>query len=136
MISFKQFLQELLNSEIDSEVRAKADTYKASAIIAGRKIVFDAVNEGEYWAVQFIEKNERGITHKQTGSGGELQVFSFILQCLQDVVARYAPASLKFDSDDSSRTAVYRRLIKRVGGNYELDVRHRAGVDYFTLTKK
>lgn len=114
-------VQEILNKKTDYEViRASSNAFRAKAEINGRTIMFSAEDEDESgeWGIAFSEIDSKGRrTYKQTGSGGELEVFSMIKDCMLEFVERYQPAMMKFTADKDNgadtRANAYERLIKR-----------------------
>ena len=119
-----EFLNEVFTSNVSGQlVRATSDLYTTKAIIGGRTIVFNAAqfeNErGEsIWEMDFVEyeKNGIGATFGKTGSGSELQVFSFVIESIKDLIATYHPDKLIFTSSkaDKNRTKLYQRMLNRI----------------------
>jgi hypothetical protein len=105
---------------------ATANAFEARAEIGDRGISFNAQTvdgeEPDVWEVEFsehatlktkvIKLNQR---YTKTGSGNELEVFSFVLAALREFVERYSPAKVLFTSEkaDENRTSLYMRLAKR-----------------------
>jgi len=127
-------------------VRATSGLFTSKAIINGRIILVNAVKlDDNYWDLDFSEKTQRGITFAKTGSGGEMQVFSFVINSIKELISRYAPDGLVFTSDksDGNRSGLYQKMLKRVkipGYEYE-DGDTRSGnslgntVDQFVIRK-
>lgn len=119
-----EFLNEVFTSNVPGQlVRSTSDLYTTKAIIGGRTIVFNAAQfENEHgesiWEMDFVEyeKNGVGATFGKTGSGSELQVFSFVIESIKDLIATYHPDELLFTSSkaDKNRTKLYQRMLNRV----------------------
>ena len=119
-----EFITEVFTSNVSSEVvRATPDLYTTKATIGGRVIVFNAAQfENEHgesiWEIDFVEYEKNGIdaTFGKTGSGSELQVFSFVIESIKDLIATYHPDELIFTSSkaDKNRTKLYQRMMNRV----------------------
>lgn len=129
-------------------VRATNDHFTTSAVIGDRKIIFNASSyESEnnntpitIWEVEFTEKsNGTGSTYGKSGSGNELQVFSFVIDSINALVARYAPAEITFDSHkaDGNRTSLYRRIGNRIKipGYHLADVAMGSVSDTFRIVR-
>lgn len=117
-------LNEILNKKVDYEViNAKSVFFQTRATIGDRIINFGAVdNDDGSWDIQFAEKTKEGrTTYKKTGSGNELEVFSFVKDSLLDFISRYQPEKMCFTADKDSeekdnRANTYERLLKRFIG--------------------
>jgi len=116
-------VDEAFDSEVKGDiVRATNNLFTTSASIGNRKIVFNASSyergtEGEaVWEIEFVEKKPGNTTYGKTGSGNEMQVFSFVINSVKELVARYNPAEIEFISskDDGNRSALYTKLINRI----------------------
>jgi len=115
-------LTEVFNSDVKGQVvRATNDLFTTSAEINNRKIVFNAsgfvdANGKNIWEIDFIEKSNSNVTFGKTGSGGELQVFSFVIESINELVSRYQPDEIIFGShkEDGNRSALYARMAKRI----------------------
>lgn len=129
-------------------VRATNNLFTTSAAIGNRKIVFNAssyeagsdIAPVTIWEVEFTEKsNDTGTTYGKSGSGNELQVFSFVIDSLNVLVARYAPAEITFSSHkaDGNRTSLYRRMANRIKipGYHLSDVESDSTSDIFRIVK-
>lgn len=133
---------EILNEVFDSNVQGRmtkrtATMFQTEADIGGRKIVFSAVDNGQYWEVQFTEKSSKGTTFSKTGSGNEMQVFSFVLESLKLFGSLYNPEEIQFTSDqsDGNRTSLYKRIFKRMPG-YTMEVIPGSGTDTFRFVRQ
>ena len=131
-------LSESFDSKITPhKVVARNSTFRAIATIGPRDIIFrDAEEEPGTWGVVFTERNEKGETHKVTGSGSQMQVLSFIIDMLKEVIARYAPQILNFTSDEASRTKAYDAVIKRLAKDYDVKKITNGDKVEYVLTKK
>jgi hypothetical protein len=87
-------------------------------------VTFNAVGELDYnggrdviWEIDFSEKtSQTGITFAKTGHGGEMQVFSFVIASIKELISRYAPNVIEFASHkaDGNRTKLYQRMLSRI----------------------
>lgn len=131
-------LLELLNSTVPHKVATEAsDSYEEEAIINGRKIVFSATtdyHEQKDWEVAFFEMKKGRQFVKQTGSGGELQVFSFVFDALRRFIYGYDPKAFHFSADNKepSRVKLYTAFAKRIKyDNYEHTMETLHGSTYW-----
>ena len=144
----KEFVTEVFTSNVSGElVRATSDLYTTKARIGGRTIVFNAAQfENDYgesvWEIDFVEyeKNGIGATFGKTGSGSELQVFSFVIESIKDLIATYHPDELIFTSSkaDKNRSKLYQRMLNRVkvSGYHAEPIEHGEYYDdYFKIVK-
>jgi len=141
----QEFITEVFNSNVPQEVvRATSDLYTTKATIGKRTIVFNSSqydnDEGKsVWEIEFTEKDETGTTFRKTGSGSELQVFSFVVQSIKDLIAIYHPDQLTFTSHkaDDNRTTLYQRMLSRVKvpGYHAAPVDSGEYDDYFKIVK-
>lgn len=117
-------LFELFNTKIDYE-NVHDDKYRMlrKAIIKNREILFDATSghgtNSDRWSIEFYESTED--TEKNyhlTNSGGELQVFSFVLESVKELIKKHNPRELMFSAEktgtESSRPSLYEKLIKKM----------------------
>jgi hypothetical protein len=117
----------LVDESFDSQVqgklvRATDDLFTTKADIGGRTIVFNATSyiagrAGIFWEVDFSEKTaNNGTTFAKTGGGGEMQVFSFVIESIKELIARYKPDAIEFSSHkaDGNRSKLYQRMIQRI----------------------
>lgn len=140
-----EFISEAFTSQVQGQlVRATPDTYTTRAEISGRIIQFNATqyedDEGKsVWEIEFTEKSPTGVTFGKTGSGGELQVFSFVIESIKDLIARYHPNKLTFTSHkaDENRTKLYQRMLSRikVPGYHAAPIESSEYDDYFSIVK-
>ena len=140
-------INEVFTSNVSGElVRSTSDLYTTKARIGGRTIVFNAAqyddDEGKSgWEIDFVEyvRNGLGTTFGKTGSGGELQVFSFVIESIKDLIATYHPDQLTFTSHkaDNNRTKLYQRMLNRikVPGYHAAPVDSGDYDDYFKIVK-
>jgi hypothetical protein len=142
-----EFIIESFNSNVSGQVvRATSDLYTTKATIGGRTIVFNSSqydnDEGKsVWEIDFTEyeKKGTGTTYKKTGSGSGLQVFSFVVQSIKELIAIYHPDQLTFTSHkaDDNRTKLYQRMVSRikVPGYHAAPVDSGEYDDYFKIVK-
>jgi hypothetical protein len=120
-----ELITETLDSDIDyTVVASQRRLFTTRATIAGRDIIFSAESRETgtdiqpviSWYIDFMEKTPGKISFKKTGRGAELQVFSFVLRSIEELVARYSPDIIKFESDKASgnRTRLYSTMVKRI----------------------
>ena len=135
-------LDEAFTSQVPYDVmRAGNDIFTTRASIGGRGVVFNAAEEdGGVWEVDFSERTPGNMTFKKTGAGNEMQVFSFVIDSLKELVARYQPAAIKFSSAkaDENRTKLYHRMLTRLAPamGYQLtDVKSQTTDDVFIINR-
>jgi hypothetical protein len=95
--------------------------YSEVSHIGGREVIFECeLNQlDDSWEIAFhevIKKNgKEEITNKKTGSGSELQVFSFIIEAIKRFIKKYKPEVFYFSATDKepSRAKLYQRLVNR-----------------------
>jgi hypothetical protein len=140
---------ESLDSDVESRlVRATNDLFTTEAIINNRKIIFNASKfseilngvEQEPWEIEFTEKSSAiGPTYGKSGNGGELQVFSFVIESMKELAARYSPDAMVFTSHkaDGNRTSLYKRIGSRISipGYHLADVEDVGPSDHFRIVR-
>jgi len=145
----REFITEAFDSSVPYEVtRATNDLFTTRAEINNRIIIFDAQANDEstdnepkiVWEFLFYEKRLGNATHGKTGSGGEMKVFSFVIDSLKELVARYNPEILRFGShqEDGNRTKLYQRMIDKIAPSigYKLsDIKSSTSDDIFVLDR-
>jgi hypothetical protein len=121
-------ISEAFDSNVQGKlVRATNDLFTTRATIGDRDIVFNAsmyargnidpaLPSSEVWEIEFTERTPGNITYGKSGSGNEMQVFSFVIESIKALVARYNPQELEFHSHkaDGNRTALYKRMLSRI----------------------
>lgn len=141
----KEFIPEVFNTAVPGKiVRSSSDTFTTRATIGDRDIIFNTVfysKAGETVAeVDFVEKVPGDTRFSKTQSGNEMAVFSFVLDSLKEMTARYHPELIEFSSwkADGNRTALYVRMVKRyaptVGYHLE-DVISGTSDDHFVIRR-
>lgn len=136
----------IISEAFDSDVKGKVirqsnDVFATKATIGGREIKFQASNHHGDWDIAFVENQpEKGYTFSKTGSGNELQVFSFVLESLKLFISIYSPDSVSFTSDksDRNRSRLYNRIASRVtipGYRLETDDKFSSGYDVFHIIR-
>lgn len=145
-----EFLNESLTSNIPYKI-VNADNNAFSTIAwfdSSRSVTFNAnsmevFGKPDHWEVEFYEEKlgKRGLTFAKTGSGSELQVFSFVIKSLTEMIERYNPEVIRFGSDksDENRTRLYKRMVDRFAPKlgYELDrLLSRTRDDMFVIKRK
>lgn len=141
-----EFLPEAFDTPVQGQVvRATADHFDTRAQIGNELVTFTShiytdENQQSVADVLFGVKTGRGVTYGKTGSGNQMAIFTFVLESLGDMAARYQPDVITFDSaqEDRSRTTVYQRLIQRFAPKigYHLEsLTPGSGYDYFILKR-
>lgn len=140
-------LSESFTSQVPMQiVRAGSDLFTTRAEINGRTITVNCVsyddNKGRtIWEVDFSEKTPHGgVTFAKTGNGGEMQVFSFAIASINELITRYAPDEITFSSDkaDGNRTKLYQRMLSKIkvpGYSHSVVTDHGSSADYFSIIK-
>lgn len=144
-------ISEVIDESFDSNVqgklvRATADLFTTKAEIGGRTIVFNASvyipNEarvGDRWDIEFTEKTPGNVTYGKTGSGNEMQVFSFVIDSIKELVVRYKPAQIVFGSHkaDNNRSSLYKRMVSKIKipGYHLSDIESDSYTDTFIIVK-
>lgn len=101
-------------------IKATNNVFSTRAKIGNRDIVFSATSYNptgdNIWEIEFVEKGIHGSTHGKSGSGNELQVFSFVIESTELLIAKYKPSEIQFTSHkaDGNRSSLYTRLVKRI----------------------
>ena len=124
-------------------VRGTNDLFTTKATIGNRDIVFNASKYGEkeeIWEVDFYEKTPGNMSFGKTGGGGEMQVFSFVIDSLKELTNIYSPDSVRFSShkSDQNRSKLYQRMIAKIAPSlgYQLaDVDSSGYDDIFTIDR-
>lgn len=141
-------LKEAFTSQIPMQiVRAGNDLFTTRAEINGRFITVNCVSYGDnkgrtIWEVDFSEKTPHGgVTFAKTGNGGELQVFSFAIASIKELISRYAPDEITFSSykADGNRTQLYKRMLSKIrvpGYTHSVITDHSESSDYFSIVKE
>ena len=117
-----EIIKEVFDSSVKGKlVRATNDLFTTRATIGDRDIVFNAVHndteEGKsIWEIEFTEKAAGSTTYGKSGSGNELQVFSFVIDSIKELVSRYYPDELTFSAhkEDGNRSRLYQVMIKKI----------------------
>jgi hypothetical protein len=101
-------------------IRATESHFATRATINDRIITVRAssFDEGDQkiWEVLFTSTKDGKTTVKKTGERGELQVFSFVIETIKELIARYQPDRIEFTSSkaDENRTKLYNRMANRI----------------------
>jgi hypothetical protein len=138
-------LDESFDSDVAGKItRATSNTFTTEATIGDRRIIFNALaySRGEndtVWEIEFTEKKPGNITYGKSGSGNEMQVFSFVINSAKELISRYSPAEIEFGSHkaDGNRSALYQRLINRVKmpGYHVADTTSDTHTDVFRIVR-
>lgn len=145
MNKYSLYIAEALTSKVSYDViKNTSSSFKATAMIGGKMIQFNASDEGEMgWDVDFAAKGFGKSTYGLTGDGVELQVFSFVKAAFEEFIRGHHPQTVVFtadkDGERENRAALYQRMLKRfadsLGYTFEVQ-RQRDGSTRFTLTKR
>jgi hypothetical protein len=133
-----------------SIVRAGNNLFTTRAEINGRTITFNAAGNYDYnggsstiWDIEFSEKtSQTGVTFGKTGNGGEMQVFSFVIASIKELIARYHPDVIEFASHkaDQNRTKLYSRMASRIKlpgyTDAQLDTNNGSADDFFKFVRQ
>lgn len=142
-------IEEAFDTDVKGDVvRATNDLFTTAATIGNRKIVFNASayergsdnnNSDTVWEIEFTEKTPGNVTYGKTGSGNEMQVFSFVINSVKELIARYNPSEIEFGSAkaDSNRSALYNKLINRIKipGYHPAEVKSDTYTDVFRIVR-
>lgn len=123
-------VDEAFDSDVAGKItRATDKMFTTEATIGDRKIIFNALQyyrprsydpndntSDSVWEIEFIEKKPGKTTFAKTGSGSEMQVFSFVINSIKELITRYSPGELEFGAakSDENRSKLYQRMIKRI----------------------
>jgi hypothetical protein len=137
-------INEAFNTVVDKEVvKSSNNLYIAKANIGDRIITFTASydNYSDAWEIIFSEKKDDNSlgTYSKTGSGNELQVFSFVIDCVKDLISQYQPGVVEFTADktDENRASLYKRIAHRIKNiGYDIDTINCHGNTHFRFTRK
>jgi hypothetical protein len=141
------FVKESFDSQVQGKlVRATNDLFTTRATIGNRDIIFNATcylpdeqRKNGSWEIEFTEKTVGNTTYGKSGSGNEMQVFSFVIESIKELIARYTPLEIQFSSHkaDGNRTKLYQRMAARIKlPGYKLMPIDSSGVDdHFTFTR-
>lgn len=141
-----------LSESFDSNVRGKLvratnNLFTTSAEIGNRTIVFNAaqfdegmdIDPASAWEIEFTEKTPGNVTYGKSGSGNEMQVFSFVIESIKELISRYHPDALVFGSSkaDGNRTSLYTRMLGRIKipGYHVDDTESSNYTDMFRIVK-
>jgi hypothetical protein len=113
-------LLELFNSKPEhvKVLEDASDSYKAQAMINGRKIqVWCYSADVDYeWAIEFSEISHDAHYHNPTGRGGEFQVFSFVKTCVEHVHSKHPEVTQFHCTADKQRASLYMRMMRKIPG--------------------
>lgn len=141
----------LINELMDTKIKGRVikDTknhYHVKALIGGRYIQFEAMKAEEgVWSVSFLELDEDGDeTTYPTGSGSELKVFSFVVDCFEEMVIKHRPNLFIFTAEHegknqtrNSRAELYKRLFKKFKmRNYKMITQDIPGATEFFIERE
>lgn len=141
----KDIIGESFDSDVDGKIVIAGPSYfHTKADIGSRTILFSAATSpagDNYWEIEFLETTKKGQTFTKSGSGNEMQVFSFVIESIKEFVSRYHPDVITFNSHkaDQNRSKLYARMMKRVPsvlpGYRAAPVSSTYSSDTFTIVK-
>lgn len=144
-----------ITESFDSKVRGRLiqstpDLFVVSATIGARDIKFVAsrfeegleIEPESIWEILFYEQTltGQGGSLEKTGSGNQMQVFSFILDAIKELIKRYSPEILRFNAEniEPSRIKLYNALIGKIkipGYTGQSHGSDSIGNAYYSITK-
>jgi hypothetical protein len=111
-------LSESFDSNVRATFSAHASEFRTKARIGDRNIDFEALkySSANTWEIAFTESRPGNKSVGKTGSGSELQVFSFVIESIKEFIARYKPDLIEFSSHkaDGNRTSLYTKILNRI----------------------
>lgn len=120
--------------------------YEVEQDVGGRKITFIAMNneydEDDRWRIDFAEHLDADVDEPfvstMTGKGKEFEVFSFVIACAKDFIAKKDPKIIELRSDkkEPGRAPLYARLAKKFGAGYEISHTETERHNITVLTKR
>lgn len=138
-------ITESFDSQVQGEIiRATDSLFTTRATINNRIITVRAssYNEGnkKVWEVLFDSTKDGKTTVKKTGDRGEMQVFSFVIETIKELIARYHPDRIEFTSSkaDENRTKLYTRMVNKIklpGYHPAKIVIGNGATDFFTIER-
>lgn len=137
-------ITEVFDTKFDFEVfRSTPYLFNTRAMIGDRLVVFNSSmyerDDKHVWEIEFVEKRGAKSTYGKTGSGNELQVFSFVLDSIRELISRYHPDEIEFGSHkgDINRSKLYTRMFSKIKipGYVPGEVISDKHTDYFRLVK-
>jgi hypothetical protein len=123
-----------------------SNCFQAEAVINNRVITLYCEEEqSSSWSIVFYERKLRSngtkansVTFQKTGHGGEITVYGFIAQAMNEFISRHKPEIMTFSASslDGNRGSLYRRAVSRMFPAYHLDISQSTSEEFFTLTRK
>lgn len=115
------------------------DYYEAAALFTaetkfsnGKELDLTARKMRGVWVVDFSVGGSTTITD----AGNEFEVFGAVMTAMTHMADYYKPHMMYFSSKGSSRTSLYRRLVKRIGSGMQLLTMDYAGDTNFFLYRQ
>lgn len=120
--------------------------YSLSTVIGNKKIVFLASKGScitnpnvSAWEIVFSEINNGVEQFHKTNTGYEMQVFSFIIDCVKDLITDKDPDIIEFSASkkDGNREKLYSKLATKIKiSGYKFSGTHQGSQDtYFIFSK-
>lgn len=116
-----------------------------SARIGNRNIVYMAhiltgFENEKIAMVEFFEKDINNTTSSYdiTGSGNQMQVFSFVIDCVKDTIIDFDPDEIKFTAvkSDGNRGRLYTKIASRIPGYVLKNIDQGSIEELYTFVKK
>jgi len=125
-MNFLEIIGESFNTVVDRQViKSTPSGVVIKATIGSREVVFmghistDDRNK-KIAMIEFSEKTNGGKSNSydKTGSGSQMQVFAFVIDCVKDMIIDYAPDEIDFTAvkADGNRGQLYTKLASKING--------------------
>lgn len=105
-------------------VKSNPYKYVLKGSVGGRDIVVDFHKDADgMWQVSFYEVQDGDDVFTKTGSGSEMQVFAFVIDCINEFTLDMDPKSFEFSASktEPSRVKLYHRIANsNLFGRYKL----------------
>jgi hypothetical protein len=138
-------IDESFNSRHEKQVvKSTPNGTTVKANIGGREIVFMVhisvgMDNKKTAMIEFSEKTDGGkyATYDKTGSGSEMQVFSFVIDCVRDAIIDFDPDKIDFTAvkADGNRGRLYKKLASKIPGYKLQDVQDGRYEELYTFVK-
>jgi hypothetical protein len=135
-------ITESFNSDVKGKLtRNTSYMFSTETEIGNRRIVFiGAKNDDDIWDIMFEEKGSKGSTFGKTGSGNEMQVFSFVIDSIKELISRHSPRIISFTAEksDGNRSKLYTKMLTRIkipGYQYKPNYSYHPGHESFEIER-
>jgi len=99
------------------------------------KYGFDAFNYGNAWKIAFYQIVNGQKVYSKTGTGGEKEVFSTVIDIMKDFLGTHQVNSIIFSAEDSNRQSLYKRLIKTLLPTWQLHHDVSGNLGFYQVTR-